>query len=35
MANFYLICGISGGGKTTLSKKIIKLNPNIKMYDVK
>ena len=34
MANFYLICGISGGGKTTLSKKIIKLNPNIKMYDV-
>lgn len=34
MANFYLICGISGGGKTVLSKRIIELNPNIKMYDV-
>ena len=33
MANFYLVCGISGGGKTVLSKKLIKLNPNIKMYD--
>ncbi len=34
MANFYLICGISGGGKTVLSHKINELNPNIKIYDV-
>ena len=34
MANFYLICGVSGGGKTTLSKKIHKLNPTLKVYDV-
>ena len=34
MGNFYLICGISGGGKTTLSKRIIELNPNIVMLDV-
>ena len=34
MANFYLICGISGGGKTTLSKKIHKLNPSLKVFDV-
>lgn len=29
MGNFYLVCGISGGGKTTLSKKIIERNPEI------
>jgi hypothetical protein len=34
MANFYLICGISGGGKTTLSKKIHKLNPSLNVFDV-
>ena len=34
MANFYLICGISGGGKTVLSHKIHELNPNLKIYDV-
>ena len=34
MANFYLVCGISGGGKTILSHRIIKKNPNIKFYDV-
>jgi predicted kinase len=34
MANFYLVCGISGGGKTILSQRIIEKNPNIKLYDV-
>ena len=34
MANFYLICGVSGGGKTVLSHKIHELNPNLKIYDV-
>lgn len=34
MSNFYLICGISGGGKTVLSRKIIDLNPGIVMFDV-
>lgn len=34
MSNFYLICGISGGGKTTLSKKISELNNNITLFDV-
>lgn len=34
MANFYLVCGISGGGKTTLSNRITKENPNLKIYDV-
>ena len=34
MSNFYLVCGISGGGKTVLSNRIINLNPHIKMYDV-
>lgn len=34
MANFYLVCGISGGGKTTLSKRIIKKNPTLKFYDI-
>ena len=34
MANFYLVCGISGGGKTVLSKRIINKNPNIVFYDV-
>lgn len=29
MSDFYLVCGISGGGKTTLSKKIMELNPHI------
>lgn len=29
MSNFYLICGISGGGKTTLSRRILPLNPQI------
>lgn len=34
MADFFLVCGISGGGKTVLSKRIIGKNSNIKMYDV-
>lgn len=34
MANFYLVCGISGGGKTTLSNRIIQTNDNIRIYDV-
>ena len=29
MSNFYLICGISGGGKTTLTHRIEKLDPQI------
>ena len=34
MADFYLVCGISGGGKTTLSQKILKLNKNLTFFDV-
>ena len=34
MSNFYLVCGVSGGGKTILSRKIIENNSNIKIYDV-
>lgn len=34
MANFFLVCGISGGGKTTLSKKLIEKNPHLKLFDV-
>lgn len=34
MSNFYLVCGISGGGKSVLSERIIKKNSNIKMYDI-
>lgn len=34
MANFYLICGISGGGKTTLSHHIEKMNPDLIILDV-
>ena len=33
MANFFLVCGISGGGKTTLSHRIIK-NNRLRIYDV-
>ncbi len=29
MLNFYLVCGISGGGKTVLSKRIADKNPSI------
>ena len=29
MPNFFLICGISGGGKTTLTHRIAELNPQI------
>jgi len=32
MANFYLVCGISGGGKTTLSQRIKELNPQIEVF---
>ena len=34
MANFYLVCGISGGGKTVLTDRIVKKNPHLKVYDV-
>lgn len=35
MANFYLVCGISGGGKTILSHRLKQDNPSIKvMLDV-
>ena len=34
MSSFYLVCGISGGGKTVLSKRILKQNPNLVFYDV-
>ena len=34
MSNFYLVCGISGGGKTVLSQGILKKNPSLKFYDV-
>ena len=34
MANFYLVCGISGGGKTTLSRRILKENKALKFFDV-
>ncbi|MBO4847091.1 MAG: AAA family ATPase [Lachnospiraceae bacterium] len=33
MANFYLVCGVSGSGKTVLSNKIIKKNKHIKLID--
>lgn len=31
MANFYLVCGISGGGKTLLSRRIVQNNPSIEV----
>ena len=34
MSNFYLVCGISGGGKSTLSDRIIRKNHGILIYDV-
>ena len=34
MADFYLVCGISGGGKTTLSNRIRAMNEGIHMLDV-
>ncbi len=34
MANFYLVCGISGGGKTVLTERIVKKNPHLVIYDV-
>lgn len=34
MANFYLVCGISGGGKTVLTERIVKKNPQLVIYDV-
>lgn len=33
MAHFYLVCGISGGGKTVLGERIVKKNPNIIYMD--
>ena len=33
MANFFLVCGISGGGKTVLSTKTSKGNPNLTFYN--
>ncbi len=34
MANFYLICGMSGGGKTVLTDRIVRLNKGLVMLDV-
>ena len=34
MSDFYLVCGVSGGGKSTLSKKILRLNEGITFFDV-
>ncbi len=34
MANFYLVCGISGGGKTTLSHRIREKNHGLTIFDV-
>ena len=34
MANFYLVCGISGGGKTVLTERIVKKNPHLYIFDV-
>lgn len=34
MPNFYLICGVSGGGKTTLSKHLALYNPSLHIFDV-
>ena len=33
MAKFYLICGISGGGKSVLAERILAKNPGLKMFD--
>ena len=33
MSHFYLVCGISGGGKTVLGERIVKKNPNIIYMD--
>lgn len=33
MSDFYLVCGISGGGKTILSQRIVDKNPGIIMLD--
>lgn len=34
MADFFLVCGMSGGGKTTLGKQLVKWNPNLLYFDV-
>lgn len=34
MSNFYLVCGISGGGKTVLTERIVKKNSQLKVFDV-
>ena len=34
MANFYLVCGISGGGKTVLTERIVSKNSKLKIFDV-
>lgn len=34
MPKFYLVSGISGGGKTVLSKRIMKKNPGLIFFDV-
>ena len=33
MGHFYLVCGISGGGKTVLSQRIAQKNPNLIIMD--
>ena len=33
MAKFYLICGISGGGKSILTARILTKNPGLKIFD--
>lgn len=34
MSDFFLVCGMSGGGKTTLGKQLVKWNPNLLYFDV-
>ena len=33
MAKFFLICGISGGGKTILANKVMANNPHLKLFN--
>ena len=32
MTNFYMLVGLPGSGKSTIAKKMIEKNPNIKVF---